>query len=124
LYNVLAWLLWVRPAAFQSDLKLSSQDGVWGWYCKPGQKPVAWEVIGPNGKAAPIVLTHGCNASAKLTLIGHIDHCCQPQLITLVKLPNKEWFLNHRYMSVVTASKACGSLRMRRPKKGKRWSVS
>ena len=37
------------PAAFGLDLRLLPQEeGIQTWYCKPGQKPLAWDGIGPG----------------------------------------------------------------------------
>lgn len=40
---IVAWLSWVRTAAFILDLKPAPQVGVQAWYCKPERKPVPGE---------------------------------------------------------------------------------
>lgn len=39
--------------------KSTPQEGIYAWYCKPGQKPVAEAVIGPKGETKTLVLLNG-----------------------------------------------------------------
>lgn len=58
--TIVAQLSWIRPTAFQLELRPIPQKGVHIWYCKAGQKAAAEEVIGPNGEATTVIFLDGC----------------------------------------------------------------
>lgn len=58
---IVAQLPWRSPSASQSDLRPTPQKRVHVWYWKPGQKPAAEEVIGPNEEAITMAFLDGCN---------------------------------------------------------------
>lgn len=95
------------PTAFWLDMKPDALERIHSWDCKPGQKPVAREVMGPGDEAsAALIHRHVVPIRFPFYVYGNIvlsfgqrDHSaagsrnCRDSLLVKVKKIQGSWML-------------------------------
>lgn len=107
----MAWQLWKWPATLWLNMRPDPKEGLYIWHCKPDQKLMTEEVIGPGRQTCCYAKQLCCQSALQMFMFILIYMCCSQlqsekafsqyvtvQIVTLVQVPSvSSWELSYRW---------------------------